>query len=129
MEEMGSRVTHVAADARTHDFGVDAYDVIMLSNLAHHFSAADNADLFGRLGRALRPRGVFAVIGPMRIETGDRIGQFSALSELYFGVTSRSGTWTACEIAGWQRDAGLRPAGEPIMLGGGSTSLQLATKP
>lgn len=128
-EKMGSRLTHLAADALSHDFGVDAYDVILLSNLAHHFSAAQNVDLFRRLGLALRPRGVLAVIEPMRLETGDRVEQFSALSELYFGVTSRSGTWTACDIAGWQRDARLQPAREPIMLGGGSTGLQLATKP
>ncbi|RAU94671.1 SAM-dependent methyltransferase [Mycobacterium colombiense] len=129
MENMGSRVTHLAGDALTHDFGVDAYDVILLSNLAHHFSAVANADLFERLGRALRPRGVLAVIEPMRLETGDRVGQFSALSELFFGVTSRSGAWTSRDIAKWQRAAGLRPAGEPLMLGGGSAGLQVATKP
>lgn len=127
-EQMGDRVVHLQADARTHDFGVDAYDVVLLSHLAHHFSAAQNADLFQRLGRALRPRGVFAVIEPIRLEAGDRLGQFPALSELYFGLTSQSGTWTAREITGWQRDAGLQPAFEPITLSGGDTGLQIATK-
>ncbi|OBG29504.1 class I SAM-dependent methyltransferase [Mycobacterium sp. 852002-51057_SCH5723018] len=127
-ERMGPRVIHLEADALSHDFGADAYDVVLLSNLAHHFDESQNADLFGRLGRALRPGGVFTVIEPIRPDTGDAVDQLAALNELYFGVTSRSGTWTARDIAGWQRDAGLRPASEPIMLNDGNTGLQIATK-
>lgn len=127
-EQMGPRVAHLEADALTHDFGADAYDLVLLSNLAHHFNESQNADLFGRLGRALRPRGVFAVIEPIRPETGDVVDQLAALNELYFGVTSRSGTWTARDIADWQRGAGLRPASAPIMLSDGDTGLQIATK-
>jgi hypothetical protein len=71
---------------------------------------------------------VFAVVEPMRPETGDSTSQFAALSELYFGATSRSGTWTARETAGWQRDAGLEPAAEPVPLSGGEVGVQIATK-
>jgi SAM-dependent methyltransferase len=127
-EKMGDRVVHLEGDALAHDFGVEAYDLVLLSNLAHHFSASQNADLFGRLGRALRRGGVLAVIEPIRVEPGDSKGQFAALSELYFGMTSRSGTWTAHHIAGWQRDAGLQPAPEPIVLLAGDIGLQIATK-
>ncbi|WP_156622955.1 class I SAM-dependent methyltransferase [Mycobacterium sp. 1164966.3] len=128
-EKMGNRVVHLEADALTHEFGIETYDLALLSNLAHHFSAAQNAYLLARLSRALRPGGVLAVIEPIRTEHGDGMGQFSALSELYFGMTSRSGTWTARQIAEWQRDAGLRPAPEPIPLRSGNLGLQLATKP
>jgi SAM-dependent methyltransferase len=127
-ENMGPRVVHVAADALSYDYGVDTYDVVLLSHLAHHLSASQNADLFQQLGRALRPHGVLAVIEPIRPEPGDRAGQFAALCELYFGLSSRSGTWTARDIAGWQRDAGLDAAPEPIRLGGDDTGLQIATK-
>ncbi|HEV7361323.1 MAG TPA: class I SAM-dependent methyltransferase, partial [Mycobacterium sp.] len=127
-EKMGARVVHLEADALVHDFGAESYDVVLLSNLAHHFSAAENALLFRRLARALRPHGVFAVVEPMRPETGDSTSQFAALSELYFGATSRSGTWTARETAGWQRDAGLEPAAEPVPLSGGEVGVQIATK-
>jgi SAM-dependent methyltransferase len=127
-EKMGDRVMHLEADALAHDFGAKAYDVVLLSHLAHHFSASQNADLFGRLGRALRPGGVLAVMESFRIEAGDGAGQFAALSELYFGMTSRSGTWTAHHIASWQRDAGLQPATAPIALGSGHIGLQIATK-
>ncbi|WAJ46419.1 class I SAM-dependent methyltransferase [Mycobacterium sp. Aquia_216] len=127
-EQMGARVAHLEADALTHDFGVESYDVVLLCNLAHHLSAAENAMLFRRLGRALRPRGVFAMIEPLRLEPGYGASQFAALNELYFGVTSRSGTWTASDTAGWQRDAGLQPAAEPVTLSGGDIGLQIATK-
>ena len=127
-ENMGARVVHLEADALTHDFGVKTYDVVLLCNLAHHFSATENALLFRRLGRALRPRGVFAVIEPPHIEIGDGASQFAALNELYFGVASRSGTWTAHDTAGWQRAAGLQPAAEPVTLSGGDVGLQIATK-
>jgi SAM-dependent methyltransferase len=127
-EKMGDRVMHLEADALVHDFGVEAYDLVLLSNLAHHFSASQNTDLFGRLGWALRPGGVLAVIEPIRVEPGGTMGQFAALSELYFGMTSQSGTWTARHIAGWQRDAGLQPAPEPIVLRSGDIGLQIATK-
>jgi SAM-dependent methyltransferase len=127
-EKMGARIVHLEADALTHDFGAEAFDVILMCNLAHHFSATENALLFRRLGRALRPRGVFAVIEPLQLETGHGASQFAALNELYFGVTSRSGTWTARDTAGWQRDAGLQPAAEPVALSGGDIGLQIAKK-
>lgn len=128
-DNMGNRVVHLESDALNHDFGVDTYDVVLLSNLAHHFNASQNTELFARLGRALRSRGVLAVMEPFRPETGGVAGQLAALNELYFGVTSRAGTWTAHDIAGWQRGAGLQPQAEPITLSDGNTGLQVATKP
>lgn len=127
-ENMGTRVVHREAHALSHDFGVKTYDVVLLCNLAHNFTAAENALLFRRLGRALRPRGVFAVIEPLRLETGYFAGQFAALDELYFGATSRSGGWTSRDTAGWQRDAGLEPAAQPVTLSRGDVALQIATK-
>jgi SAM-dependent methyltransferase len=127
-EKMGDRVVHRAADALTYNFGVGTYDVVLLSNLAHHFSGLENADLFKRLGRALRPGGVLVVIEPIKLEAHSGTDQFAALNDLYFGLTSRSGTWTVGDIAGWQRDAGLDSAAEPITLGGSNIGLQAAKK-
>jgi SAM-dependent methyltransferase len=128
-ENMGDRVVHRQGDALTHDLGNQAYDVVLLSNLAHHFTAPQNKELFIRIARALRPNGVFAVLEPFRSDTAAGAGQLAALSELYFGLTSRSGTWTVHEIAQWQRDAGLRPATHPVALSSGDMGLQLAFKP
>ena len=66
---------------------------------------------------------------PVRFETAGRTDQFAALNELYFGATSRSGTWTARDIAEWQRAAGLQVTTDAIMLNSGEVVLQIATKP
>ena len=128
-ENMGDRVVHRQGDALTHDLGVQAYDVVLLSNLAHHFSARQNRELFARIARALRPNGVLAVVEPLRPDPAAGVGQLAALSELYFGLTSRSGTWTVDEIAQWQQDAGLLPATHAVALSSGDIGLQLACKP
>jgi hypothetical protein len=36
-----------------------------------------------------------------------QLASFGARLDLYFAVTSQSGTWPVAEIAGWPRDAGL----------------------
>ena len=42
-------------------------------------------------------------------------GQVGALLDLYFALTSQSGTWSVDEMRGWQKDAGLQPR-PPIRL-------------
>jgi SAM-dependent methyltransferase len=127
-ETMGARVFRLEADALVHDFGVESYDVVLVCNLAYHFSAAENVLLFRRLARALRPCGAFAVIEPLRLEKGEPTSQFAALNELYLGVASRCGSWSTRDTARWQRDAGLQPAAQPVMLSGGDVGVQIATK-
>jgi len=43
------------------DLGVELYDLILMSNLAHHLDAAQNLDLAKRAARALRPGGMFVI--------------------------------------------------------------------
>jgi ubiquinone/menaquinone biosynthesis C-methylase UbiE len=111
------RVAFTEGDLRTVDLGENRFDVILLANVAHHLSAEQNADLAERASRALRPRGAFAVVEWMRPEAADtrHSRSFGALLDLYFALTSQSGTWSAGEVAEWQRAAGLRPA-RPIWL-------------
>ncbi len=44
-----------------------------------------------------------------------RAGQVGALLDLYFAVTSQSGTWSVEEMQGWIKDAGLLVQ-PPVML-------------
>jgi len=106
-ENMGERVAHVADDALTRDLGTEAYDLVLIANLVHHFSERENRDLAGRVARALRPDGVFAILDATRPRTPKEAGQLGALLEFYFSLTSQSGTWSVQEMAGWQQDAGL----------------------
>ncbi len=105
---LGERVVHRAGDALADDLGENAYDVVLLAQLVHHFDEATNRRLTRRLARALRPGGVL-VVQEISRRSSPRGGQLGALSHLYFALTSRSGAWSFEEIADWQREAGLVP--------------------
>jgi hypothetical protein len=114
-EDMGDRVTLRSGDALTDDFGNGAWDLIWVSQLLHHFDAATNRDLVERAAQGLRRGGALVVLELIRPPSPDVAGQVGALLDLYFAITSRSGTWSIEEIAGWQREAGLTPR-RPIRL-------------
>jgi SAM-dependent methyltransferase len=114
-EGLGDRIVHRAGDALTADLGRDAWDVVFVGNLVHHFDEAANGALASRIGRALRPGGAFAVLEIMRSPSGRKAGQVGALTDFFFAVTSAAGTWSHEEIASWQRAAGLLPL-RPIRL-------------
>jgi len=114
-EGLGGRVAHRAGDALTDDLGRDEWDLVLVAQLVHHFDAEANAGLVRRAAAALRPGGRLAILDVLRPESPGADGQAGALLDLYFAITSDAGTWSAGEIAGWFREAGLRP-GRPIRL-------------
>jgi SAM-dependent methyltransferase len=114
-EGMDDRVVLRAGDALTDDLGEDAYDLILMMSLVHHFSETTNRALVARAARALRPSGRMVILEALRPPPGGR-GQMGAFFDLYFGMTSESGTWTLAEMADWQRTAGLRPMRQPFLM-------------
>src|SRR5204862_8324999 len=54
-EGMGDRVVHWEGNALTDDLGSEAYDVVLVSQLVHHFSDGQNRALAEKVARALRP--------------------------------------------------------------------------
>ena len=127
-EGMGDRVTMRAGDALTDDLGHEAYDVVFMASLVHHFDDAANRDLVRRTAAALRPGGVLVISDAVRLEPGQN-DQVGAFFDLYFAMTSRAGLWTYDEMADWQRAAGLaprKPIRLPLSRGNG---LQVADKP
>jgi SAM-dependent methyltransferase len=108
-EGMGSRVVHRAGNALTTDLGVEAWDLVFVSSLVHHFDDATNRVLAKRVARSLRPGGIFVIQEHVRSTTPEQAGQIGALLDLYFALTSEAGTWTFAEMADWQREAGLKP--------------------
>jgi 2-polyprenyl-3-methyl-5-hydroxy-6-metoxy-1,4-benzoquinol methylase len=106
-EGMGNRVVHCAGNALTEELGQDRYDFIFMANLVHHFDNASNLALIQRCAKALKPHGVVAVFEPFRVAPSNAIGQFGGLMDLFFALTSASGTFSPAEIAQWQRAAGL----------------------
>jgi SAM-dependent methyltransferase len=127
-EDMGDRVVLRAGDALVDDLGTEAYDVVFMMSLVHHFDDATNRALMRRAADALRPGGVLVIGDSIRLDPreADLMGSFF---DLYFAMTSRAGLWTYEEMAGWQRDAGLvprKPIRLPLTKG---TGMQAADKP
>ena len=108
-EGMGDRVTHRPGDALTDDLGNNEWDLIYVSQLLHHFDEATNRTFAQRVARALKPGGIFAIVELIRPSSPEEGGQAGAMLDLYFALTSHSGTWSIEEMSGWQREAGLVP--------------------
>lgn len=114
-EGMGERVVHRTGNALTDDLGTEAWDTVFTGNLVHHFDDATNREFARRVVRALRPGGTFVILEVIRPASPGEAGQLGALGDLYFALTSESGTWSFEEMADWQRAAGLAPRA-PIRL-------------
>ena len=128
-EGMGDRVTLRAGDALTEELGVDAYDVVIMWSLVHHFDDATNRALVARIARSLRPGGVLVIGESIRPTSPAKAAQFNSFLDLYFAMTSEAGTWTFEEMADWQRAAGLVPRRPIKMLVAQGTGMQAATRP
>jgi SAM-dependent methyltransferase len=109
LEGLGGRIVHRAGDALADDLGVGAFDLVLVSNLLHHLTTDQSRALVRRAAGALRPGGVLVIQELFAPVSSRRAGQAGALADLYFAMTSESGTLSVDEMAAWQRDAGLRP--------------------
>jgi predicted O-methyltransferase YrrM len=108
-EGMGERVVHQVGNILTDNLGTEAWDVIFIAQVVHHFDDATNRELARRVARALRVGGVFVIQEVTQDRVPKKAGQFGALMNLFFAVTSQAGTWSLEEMADWQRQAGLVP--------------------
>lgn len=118
-ENIGERVTYQEGNALESDLGERTFDVVLIANLVHHFTDAENREIAAKVARALRPGGVYMVLDAIRISSPDQAkqagGSLGAILDVYFALTSTSGTWPVETIEGWQRGAGLVPR-RPVWL-------------
>jgi hypothetical protein len=77
------RVTRRERDTKT-------FDVVVVNNVAHHFTHAQNVGLAKRVARALTPSGVYSVGEFLRSDTPGAGGSVAATMDLYFAITSAS---------------------------------------
>jgi SAM-dependent methyltransferase len=77
---------------QTDDLGMQAWDLVFIANLVHHFDEKANRDLVRRIALALRPEGILVIQDFIRVQQPGEGGQIGALNELYFALTSQSGT-------------------------------------
>jgi SAM-dependent methyltransferase len=106
-EGMGERVCHRSGNALADELGNNAWDVVFLSQLVHHFTDEQNRELMKRIVRALKPGGVCVLLDVLRPSAPEDAGGVGAVLDLYFAATSRSGTWPLETMKTWQHDAGL----------------------
>lgn len=118
-----------AGDALTDDLGTDAYDLVIMWSLVHHFDDPAIRSLVARIARALRPGGVLVIGEAIRPASPARAAQFSSFLDLYFALISEAGTWTFEEMAEWQRAAGLVPRRPIKMVIAQGIGMQAAARP
>jgi predicted O-methyltransferase YrrM len=128
-EQMGDRVVFSAGNALTEDLGRDRWDFIFVAHLVHHFDKAANADLIRRAADALRPGGLIAILDVLRSTSPEKANATGALLDLFFAVTSNSGTWSYDELADWVQRAGLVPGKVVHLRTSPGISVVTGTKP
>jgi cyclopropane fatty-acyl-phospholipid synthase-like methyltransferase len=103
------RIQTRAGDALQDDLGAN-YDLILLSNVVHSYSAAENQRLLARAAQALAPGGRLAVKDFLL--NASRTGpEWASLFAVNMLVNSPGGDcYTVAEIKRWLRRAGLAAA-------------------
>jgi len=108
-QNMGNRVTHQPGNILTDALPENAYDLILMSSVAHHFTEEQNILVAQKAAQALRPGGVFIINEFIRPDPQSAPELVGSSTDLFFGLTSTSGNWSVAEINAWQRAAGLTP--------------------
>jgi SAM-dependent methyltransferase len=113
------RVSFQVGDMFEADLG-GPYDVALVAQIVHHLAPEDAVRLLRRAAAAVRPGGVVAVYEQERPEPGKRGHAIGVLTGLMFYAYSRARTYSAEEVRGFLREAGLRDVKvrKPIRLAG-----------
>ncbi|GHG95192.1 class I SAM-dependent methyltransferase [Comamonas sp. JC664] len=99
-------VTHREGDILTAELG-GPYDGVMLFQVMHHLSPAQNVALLRRVRGALAPKGTLAVLEYLR-EDRDAPSSAAPLIGLHYFLTSGAAAYTPAEVEGFLDDAGFR---------------------
>lgn len=129
LAEAGARISRTPGDALTADLGCEAWDVIYIANLLHHFDVADIQALAQRITSALRPGGLWVIQDGVRERRRRSDRMSAAIGDLYFALTSASGFWSFGEMAAWQAQAGLVPRRPIRLLTAPGQGMQIGVKP
>jgi SAM-dependent methyltransferase len=103
------KISYRPGDALQDNLGSNTYNLVFMANLVHHFTEEQNIDLCKKIYSALKPGGYLVIQEFIRPETPKSADQVGALLDVFFALTSTSGTWSVKEIAAWQKKAGFKP--------------------
>lgn len=105
-EGIGHLVEHRAGDLHTAELGDGELDLVLLSNILHHFGAEQNIALLRRIHRALAPGGNVA-IWEIDVPDPQSPAQIGDLAALFFRLTSTAAAVSGDTCAAWLRQAGF----------------------
>lgn len=125
MEGVLDRVQLCGGDLRSVEWG-EGFDLVLYLSVAHNQSAEDNAAVFRRIGRALRPGGRLVV----HEYVADRpLPAYDAAFRLTLLVETGTRSWSGAELSGWCTDAGLSAPTRIALTPREKGTLLVATKP
>jgi ubiquinone/menaquinone biosynthesis C-methylase UbiE len=104
---IGDRISYMSGNVLTDDLGKNQYDLIFMSQLAHHFTAEQNETVSKKVAKALKPNAYFVIQEYLRPETANKMDTVPIILDMYFNVSSTSGLWSADELIDFQKKAGL----------------------
>ena len=99
-------VTHKDGDILTSELG-GPYDGLLLFQVMHHLSPAQNVALLRRVRTALTHKGTLAVLEYLR-EDVEKPASAAPLIGLHYFLTSKAAAYTPAEMEGFLDDAGFR---------------------
>ncbi|MBD2700197.1 methyltransferase [Spirosoma sp. BT702] len=106
-QQMGNQVQHQVGNALIDDFGENAFDLVLMSNVAHHFTPEENQDVANKVAKALRPNGLFIINEFIRPDLSSPPELVGSSTNLFYGLSSTAGNYSIAEIQAWQQAAGL----------------------
>ena len=104
-EGLGELVEHRTGDLLTGDYG-SGWDVVLLSNILHHFQPADIEAIVARAYSATRADGTIAIWELERPRSGSKPNGGDGIA-LFFRLTSTAGAYSGDEYAAWLQKAGI----------------------
>ncbi|MDY7227626.1 methyltransferase [Hyalangium rubrum] len=99
-------VTHREGNILTSELG-GPYDAVLVFQVLHHLSPAQNVALLRRVRAALAPKGTLAVLEYLREDT-EAPPSTAALIGLHYFLTSKAAAYSSAEVEGFMEDAGFR---------------------
>jgi hypothetical protein len=107
-EGIADLVEHRTGDLMTSDLGTD-WDVVLLSNILHHFKPDDIRSICRRVRDAVGGNGTVAVWELERPRSGSKPTGGDGVA-LFFRLTSTAGAYSGEEYAAWLEEAGFKHA-------------------
>lgn len=99
-------VTHREGNLLTSELG-GPYDAVLVFQVMHHLSPAQNVALLRRARGALSPKGTLAVLEYLR-EDAETPPSSASLIGLHYFITSKAAAYSPAEMEGFLDDAGFR---------------------